>query len=1142
MNITIKRTVNLSEPVLPEVLSAPLYEGEKNAHTFALSAVKDKLPHALSGSVVAYFERNDGNTVRVEGETIDGCAILTLSPECYQTGVFYLAVMLIADGAQTVIYAASGRVRNTQNGEIIDGGNTIPTYDEIMAHLNKYLSTDIIAKVEETEDGARITMKDVVNGETVARVKNGKHGVPGFSPTAKVTQTADGATVEVTDKNGTTSAKIKNGQPGDPGFSPTAKVTQTADGATIEITDKGGTTSAIVKNGKDGAPGETNVFIVREIINGISDKSKEETEAAAKAGKAVLLVTKYGEVYIYYAKEKIPGTDEFAQLFVMPITKATTGKRRAVIYLRADNALLRASETPFTAVAENPLTIKSGKTTVTYDGSEKKEIEIVDNVFVVKFGFDENYNFTVDKTQAEVKQAVADGKTVIMQSSHEIGGQTYLYMGERLEDGDSCPVFVSPLYADDGQTLYSNVVYMKKSGEVEWLAGAPIRPLSIRYGDENYLFDGRDLLTVNIKDDVFVVRVSANGKADQTQSDTIAAKDKGKAVLLITNSGEVYTYNSMSVHPDYASDISPVFVSPINGDFGGTKYRTLAYLLPDKTVVTRTEEIKASGGSGGGSESTECNLPKPVAHATLFDSVLTLNMDGQFGVTENVALKAGERYTISINGQAFEATAVATEAYGANITYLGNGALVGLGGLEDTGESYLFGIAPDLLSAASAMLGQIIYGLFVPADADLASAASVSVKIEGKSNKHLMLVTDSDGKTIWEERTHYDSETSNEILPPYAYTEADTIEFFTGQDIAIRTPINLELSGENIVNYNGVEYKCTAVADEGVAIGNLNALNPSLLGNDEPFIILSGQGMDITGDGCYAVLVPLDGITNGEISIQAVKKELKKIPNKFLPEPLFGEAEEKEVFLPETTVMYGDGIGGGTTPLTKKPKPGQMVIVNWDGVEYECEAIQSSMSEYYSVTLGDAKSFGGIGSDVLPFAIAITTPQYAAVGGASFLAIPRNDAEVKDTYTVSIYIPKGYVKRIDHKYMPKGLNPVWNIRSTYYDAVVNGEELQAENKYYSDLRPDQIVALLKTGALVGMNLCGSDGTWGYIYQCYDISTALRGDDEYIVEAYAKTKEDLGLGYVTKARIEWSSSSNEYKITETRYKITSSKVE
>lgn len=42
---------------------------------------------------------------------------------------------------------------------------------------------------------------------------------------------------------------------GDGGYSPTAKVEETADGAKISITDKDGTTEATVKNGKDGADG-----------------------------------------------------------------------------------------------------------------------------------------------------------------------------------------------------------------------------------------------------------------------------------------------------------------------------------------------------------------------------------------------------------------------------------------------------------------------------------------------------------------------------------------------------------------------------------------------------------------------------------------------------------------------------------------------------------------------------------------------------------------------------------------------------------------------------------------------------------------------------------------------------------------------
>lgn len=43
-----------------------------------------------------------------------------------------------------------------------------------------------------------------------------------------------------------------NSEPGADGFSPIAKVTQTANGVDISITDKNGTTTASVTNGKDG--------------------------------------------------------------------------------------------------------------------------------------------------------------------------------------------------------------------------------------------------------------------------------------------------------------------------------------------------------------------------------------------------------------------------------------------------------------------------------------------------------------------------------------------------------------------------------------------------------------------------------------------------------------------------------------------------------------------------------------------------------------------------------------------------------------------------------------------------------------------------------------------------------------------------
>lgn len=180
MNITVQRTVNLSEPILPEAFPGPMYEGESNAHTFALSAVKAAQPIPLTGSVVGYFERADKTTVRVEGHTESGIAFLTLPPECYAVeGKCTLAIMLLNDSTQTVIYAAAGIVKNTIDGAVINGGNAIPTYDEIMDHLNRYLSADLSARVVETESGAEIILHDAVNGETRAFVRNGATGPVG---------------------------------------------------------------------------------------------------------------------------------------------------------------------------------------------------------------------------------------------------------------------------------------------------------------------------------------------------------------------------------------------------------------------------------------------------------------------------------------------------------------------------------------------------------------------------------------------------------------------------------------------------------------------------------------------------------------------------------------------------------------------------------------------------------------------------------------------------------------------------------------------------------------------------------------------------------------------------------------------------
>lgn len=90
---------------------------------------------------------------------------------------------------------------------------------------------------------------------------DGQDGTDGFSPTATVTQTASGATINITDKTGTTTANIVNGHDGSPGqpgtdgtdgVSPTVTVTDITGGHRITITDATGAHSFDVMDGQDG--------------------------------------------------------------------------------------------------------------------------------------------------------------------------------------------------------------------------------------------------------------------------------------------------------------------------------------------------------------------------------------------------------------------------------------------------------------------------------------------------------------------------------------------------------------------------------------------------------------------------------------------------------------------------------------------------------------------------------------------------------------------------------------------------------------------------------------------------------------------------------------------------------------------------
>ena len=158
------------------------------------------------------------------------------------------------------------------------------------------------AKVGQTEAGAVITVSDAsgtttatitngakgdtgakgdpgAKGDTGAKGDKGDPGTDGVSPSAKVEQTETGAVITIKDASGTTTATLTNGakgetgakgdpgakgdtgakgdkgDPGADGVSPSAKVEQTETGAVITVSDSSGTTTATITNGAKGETG-----------------------------------------------------------------------------------------------------------------------------------------------------------------------------------------------------------------------------------------------------------------------------------------------------------------------------------------------------------------------------------------------------------------------------------------------------------------------------------------------------------------------------------------------------------------------------------------------------------------------------------------------------------------------------------------------------------------------------------------------------------------------------------------------------------------------------------------------------------------------------------------------------------------------
>lgn len=185
----------------------------------AVASGLSKIPKGIIGATieVTFGSSWDGlsKTAVIRGavtkDVLDVGNVFEIPAECVAMTGYNLKVGFYGTAGDTVaiptIWADLGMVTDAAD----PSGDTstdpaLPVWAQIWAELEKI-----------SQNGGNVSKEDVerlVDAYLAENPPQGKPGMDGFSPTAKVEQTDNGARITVTDKTGTTSATVTNGKAG----------------------------------------------------------------------------------------------------------------------------------------------------------------------------------------------------------------------------------------------------------------------------------------------------------------------------------------------------------------------------------------------------------------------------------------------------------------------------------------------------------------------------------------------------------------------------------------------------------------------------------------------------------------------------------------------------------------------------------------------------------------------------------------------------------------------------------------------------------------------------------------------------------------------------------------------------------------
>ena len=432
---------------------------------------------------------------------------------------------------------------------------------------------------------------------------------------------------------------------------------------------------------------------------------------------------------------------------------------------------------------------------------------------------------------------------------------------------------------------------------------------------------------------------------------------------------------------------------------------------------------------------------------TLYDgSVKFINSMGSITGIDNTKLEAGKTYRVTWNGKAYDCV-----AYRTGDTLLGNLALMYAG--DDTGEPFClekFSSNGSTVIKNSETAETVTLKVEIPAGwvyhkipkEYLPDDIGGGVKVTAQVGQTIRVkAVDAKGiPTEWEAadyqpRTHWLE--GREVLPEtmcgLPHEDSDTTD---GGVAILSNHIGL-VEGESYkVTYttevDGTrEYTCVCKKYTNVDADWLYPGDWLYLGNG----IIIGGNSEYTEDPFTiaeypnAIAESPNGMTwcvtsyPGTLSVCTSNYQMHKLPVEFLPDgvPYLAESENAEI-LPETKMVDdGDGVRYITEGVTAPIIGGITYTVKYNGVEYQCVAVEMPEDGVTAHILGNYAAMTGTGDTGEPFIAIVLPAEYVASWGVGGMVMSI-DGSTPETIAISgsgLEIRKLDNRCLDLEWMPE---------------------------------------------------------------------------------------------------------------------------